>query len=784
MNVTVDADGRVVETEVVRGSGSKVLDRRAVAIVAAAAPYGRFNAAMRKQADQLVDHLALPLHARREPRDHAEHAVMTGAPSRYAVAGNPVAHSQSPFIHAEFARADRRGDRATTGCSARSTRFAATVRAFAAGGGRGCNVTMPFKFEAFALAARAHAARRAGRQPATACASTPAAGLGDNTDGAGLVRDIERNAGVALRGARVLLIGAGGGAAGVLGPLLAAGPAELVVANRDREPRRRAGRRGTRTAAARDAARCCAPRRSTTAAAASTSSSTPAPAASPAPPCRSTARRARARRAGARHDVRRRRPSAFLAWARGHGATGRDGLGMLVEQAAEAFLLLARRAAPTPREVLAALRAAARRADERSPRPPASAASSRLLLLAFVALQLWFLLRIALMAVVDPQSTTFQRSEAWRLAPCRTAAWPGSSTGSTSEAISTQPQARRDRLRGRRLHRAQRRRVGRAREGLGEERPRRGRRRAGERARRTPGRGAQARAGRRRRARPRSSAARRSPSSWRRTCSSAASAACCARRQELVLTWELEALLGKQRILEIYLNSVEWGEGVFGAEAAARRYFRVGAAALSAGAGGAAGGACCRRRSGSRSAPARPMSAAAPRRSRRAWARRRPEAAALTASRCLESADDRQPERGDRRRRGPADRRGRPGVRRGQAARGARPRRRPAARRAAGQRRDRGRSPRLHKRCSTPTRSRPSWRRCARIAAAWMERLAAFRPHSDRRRLARHGDAAERHPHRALLRRLEGGRAGADRPARRLRRFARRRARAAARSTS
>ena len=149
---------------------------------------------------------------------------------RYAVAGNPVAHSQSPFIHAAFA--------AQTGEPVRYERllcpldgFAATVRAFAAEGANGCNVTMPFKFEAFTLADRSTPRARL----AAACNTLrfDADGwLGDNTDGAGLVRDIERNAGTALRGARVLLIGAGGGAAGALGALLSAGPRELVVANR------------------------------------------------------------------------------------------------------------------------------------------------------------------------------------------------------------------------------------------------------------------------------------------------------------------------------------------------------------------------------------------------------------------------------------------------------------------------------------------------------------------------------------------------------------------------
>jgi shikimate dehydrogenase len=90
---------------------------------------------------------------------------------------------------------------------------------------------MPFKFEAFERVAKTTPRARI----AAACNTLrfDADGwLGDNTDGAGLVRDIERNAGVALRGARILLIGAGGGAAGALGPLLASGASEVVVANR------------------------------------------------------------------------------------------------------------------------------------------------------------------------------------------------------------------------------------------------------------------------------------------------------------------------------------------------------------------------------------------------------------------------------------------------------------------------------------------------------------------------------------------------------------------------
>jgi shikimate dehydrogenase len=149
---------------------------------------------------------------------------------RYVVMGNPVAHSQSPFIHAAFAQ--QTGQAMEYGrmrCDFDA--FEATLQAFADDGGRGCNVTMPFKFDAFRLAAT----RTERGELAGACNALRREGdgwRGDNTDGAGLLRDIERNAGVTLRGARILLIGAGGAACGVLGPLLAARPAELVVANR------------------------------------------------------------------------------------------------------------------------------------------------------------------------------------------------------------------------------------------------------------------------------------------------------------------------------------------------------------------------------------------------------------------------------------------------------------------------------------------------------------------------------------------------------------------------
>jgi len=149
---------------------------------------------------------------------------------RYAVIGNPIAHSKSPRIHSLFA--------AQTGQSlvyeallGPIDAFAATVAAFRAEGGRGLNVTVPFKLEAFELADR-----HTPRAQAAGAVNTLAFGadgiLGDNTDGAGILRDITVNQGCPVAGRRVLLLGAGGAARGTVLPILDAAPASLVIANR------------------------------------------------------------------------------------------------------------------------------------------------------------------------------------------------------------------------------------------------------------------------------------------------------------------------------------------------------------------------------------------------------------------------------------------------------------------------------------------------------------------------------------------------------------------------
>ena len=149
---------------------------------------------------------------------------------RYAVIGNPVEHSKSPLIHHMFA--EQTSQQLEYGrVLAPLDAFVETVQAMRAQGYKGANVTVPFKLQAYALATqlteRAH--------DAGAVNTLMFQGehiIGDNTDGAGLVRDIQHNLAIPLHGKRVLLIGAGGAAEGVLHPILAQQPALLVVANR------------------------------------------------------------------------------------------------------------------------------------------------------------------------------------------------------------------------------------------------------------------------------------------------------------------------------------------------------------------------------------------------------------------------------------------------------------------------------------------------------------------------------------------------------------------------
>ncbi|MFZ5559075.1 MAG: shikimate dehydrogenase [Pseudomonadota bacterium] len=149
---------------------------------------------------------------------------------RYAVIGNPIAHSRSPRIHAEFAR-ETGQDLVYEAILAPLDGFAAAVAAFRAAGGRGLNVTVPFKLEAFRLVDQC-TLRAQDAGAVNTLSFDGGRARGDNTDGVGLVRDLEANLGVGLTGSRVLLMGAGGAARGALFALLACAPAALVIANR------------------------------------------------------------------------------------------------------------------------------------------------------------------------------------------------------------------------------------------------------------------------------------------------------------------------------------------------------------------------------------------------------------------------------------------------------------------------------------------------------------------------------------------------------------------------
>jgi len=270
-------------------------------------------------------------------------------PDRYAVVGNPVAHSLSPQIHSAFA-AQTGADIEYTRLLAPQDGFAAEVEAFRQAGGRGLNITLPFKLEAWAMATR----RSERAEQAQAVNTLKFEGteiFGDNTDGAGLVRDIEFNHGVAIAGKRVLLLGAGGAARGVMLPLIARKPADLVVANRTvakaQDLAAHFSRWGHCTASSFEALG--------SAAFDLVINATSASVAGALPPLRNGIFAAGSLAYDMMYGAK---AQLFLEFARGLGATQTaDGLGMLVEQAAESFFLW-RGVRPQTAPVLSMLRAA------------------------------------------------------------------------------------------------------------------------------------------------------------------------------------------------------------------------------------------------------------------------------------------------------------------------------------------------------------------------------------------------------------------------------------------
>jgi shikimate dehydrogenase len=272
----------------------------------------------------------------------------------YCVFGHPIEHSKSPWIHARFAQ--------LTGQSLQyhKTRvpldgFAHTVHAFQVSGGKGCNVTLPFKTEAAALATRC-SPRVSLAQACNTLKFDGAEIYGDNTDGLGLVNDLVRNAGFSLRGKSVLLIGAGGAAAGVLGPLLCEKPRSIWVVNRTPEKAIQLVQAHNSLALA-EGVDCQAfglqhERVSSQAfdMVINASSSSLHQGALPVPASVLSQH-------GMACDLMY-GPAAqgFMQWATDHGTLARDGLGMLVEQAAESFHLW-RGVRPPTAPVLSDLRA-------------------------------------------------------------------------------------------------------------------------------------------------------------------------------------------------------------------------------------------------------------------------------------------------------------------------------------------------------------------------------------------------------------------------------------------
>ena len=263
----------------------------------------------------------------------------------YAVIGNPIAHSKSPQIHAAFARQTLQ-DMVYTTIFCETGAFMRTVQAFRAIGGKGLNVTLPFKHEAYDLATRRSvSAQQAGA--VNTLSFIEGAMQGDNTDGVGLVHDITRNLQFDLRDKRLLLLGAGGASFGVAGPLLACAPRSLTIANRTVakavELRARFAAHGKVDACGYDALGARTFDLVINATSAGLGGTMPAlPGTLFAPHALA-------------YDMVYGKITPFLQFARAQGARIADGLGMLVEQAAESFFIW-RGVRPETTPVMALLR--------------------------------------------------------------------------------------------------------------------------------------------------------------------------------------------------------------------------------------------------------------------------------------------------------------------------------------------------------------------------------------------------------------------------------------------
>jgi len=269
-------------------------------------------------------------------------------PDQYAVLGNPIAHSKSPRIHTLFAQQTRQR-MVYTAIQVDPGGFKQAVGNFQASGGKGLNVTVPFKREAWELVNELSArAQRAGAVNTIALRADGTL-FGDNTDGVGLIRDLRENHRATIEGKRVLILGAGGAVRGVLEPLLAERPASLVIANRTADRATELTREFAALGLVSDCGFHALPGQQfdllingTSASLQGDMPALPIELLMPGAFCYDLMYSAQ--------------PTVFMNWAQQHGAGQvADGLGMLVEQAAEAFFIW-RGVRPNTRPVIDLLR--------------------------------------------------------------------------------------------------------------------------------------------------------------------------------------------------------------------------------------------------------------------------------------------------------------------------------------------------------------------------------------------------------------------------------------------
>lgn len=248
---------------------------------------------------------------------------------RYCVFGNPIKHSKSPLIHGEFASQTHQA-MSYTAELVPVEGFADAWRAFIADGGRGANVTVPFKGDAFALCdTLSHRAKRA-QAVNTLIVGGNGRTYGDTTDGIGLVRDLANHR-VPLAGKRVLVIGAGGAVRGVLEPLLAEQPSKVVIVNRTAEKAEQLAQAFADLGNIQGGGFASIDGQFDL-----VINGTSASLSGELPPLPETLF---AKGAWAYDMMYGSEPTVFLQWAGPLGAKLLDGLGMLVEQAAESFFL-------------------------------------------------------------------------------------------------------------------------------------------------------------------------------------------------------------------------------------------------------------------------------------------------------------------------------------------------------------------------------------------------------------------------------------------------------------